>query len=57
MKIKELERRILLKQRLMILIQEEINILIMRLDDEKKAGIKWRAEERGHAKEEIPFYG
>jgi len=46
-KIKELEQRILLKQRLMILIQEEINILIMRLDDEKKAGIKWRAEERG----------
>ena len=56
-KIKELEQRILLKQRLMILIQEEINLLIMRLDDEKKAGIKWRAEERGHAKEEIPFYG
>ena len=47
-KIKELEQRILLKQRLMILIQEEINILIMRLDDEKKAGIKWRAEERGN---------
>jgi len=47
-KIKELEKRILLKQRLMILIQEEINILIMRLDDEKKAGIKWRAEERGN---------
>ena len=46
-KIKELEQRILLKQRLMILIQEEINLLIMRLDDEKKAGIKWRAEERG----------
>ena len=45
-KIKELEQRILLKQRLMILIQEEINILIMRLDDERKAGIKWRAEER-----------
>ena len=42
-KVEELERRILLKQRLMILIQEEINILIMRLDDEKKAGIKWRA--------------
>ena len=47
-KIEDLERRILLKQRLMILIQEEINLLIMRLDDEKKAGIKWRAEERGN---------
>ena len=42
-KVEELEKQILLKQRLMILIQEEINLLIMRLDDEKKAGIKWRA--------------
>ena len=47
-KVEELEKQILLKQRLMILIQEEINILIMRLDGEKKAGIKWRAEERGN---------
>ena len=46
-KIKELERRIKLKERLMILIQEEIIILVARLEDEKKAGIKWRAEERG----------
>ena len=46
-KIKELEQRIILKERLLAVIQEEINILIMRLDDEKKAGIKWRAEERG----------
>ena len=44
-KIEELERQILLKQRLMILIQEEIILLIARLKDEKKAGIKWRAEE------------
>ena len=47
-KIEGLERQILLKQRLMILIQEEINLLIMRLHDERKAGIKWRAEERGN---------
>ena len=45
-KIEELEQHIKLKRRLMILIQGEINILIMRLEDEKKAGIKWRAEER-----------
>jgi len=46
-KIKELERLIELKKQLLALIQEEINILVARLDDEKKAGIKWRAEERG----------
>ena len=46
-KIKELERRIILKERLMTIIQEEIFILVARLEDEKKAGIKWRAEERG----------
>ena len=44
-KIKELERRIKLKERLMAVIQEEINILVARLKDEKKASIKWRAEE------------
>ena len=47
-KIEELEKQILLKQRLMILIQEEINLLIMRLEDERQAGIKWRAGERGN---------
>jgi len=45
-KIKELEKRIQLKERLMTIIQEEIFILVARLEDEKKAGIKWRAEER-----------
>ena len=44
-KIEELERRIELKKQLLILIQEEIFILVARLEDEKKAGIKWRAEE------------
>ena len=44
-KIKELEKRIKLKQQLMILIQEEIIILVARLEDERQAGIKWRAEE------------
>ena len=42
-KLKELERRIKLKERLMAIIQEEIFILVARLEDEKKAGIKWRA--------------
>ena len=45
-KIKELEQRIKLKERLMAVIQEEIFILVARLEDERKAGIKWRAEER-----------
>jgi len=45
-KLEELERRIELKKQLLVLIQEEINILVARLDDEKKAGIKWRPEER-----------
>ena len=44
-KIEELERRIELKKQLLALIQEEINILVARLEAEKKAGIKWRAEE------------
>ena len=46
-KIEELERRIELKKQLLTLIQEEINLLIMRLEAERQAGIKWRAEERG----------
>ena len=46
-KIKELEQRIKLKERLLAVIQEEIFILVARLEDEKKAGIKWRGEERG----------
>ena len=46
-KIEELERRIELKKQLIALIQEEIILLVARLDDEKKAGIKWRAEEKG----------
>ena len=45
-KLEELERRIKLKKQLLVLIQEEINILVARLEAEKKAGIKWRAEER-----------
>jgi len=46
-KIEELERRIELKKQLLVLIQEEINILAARLEAERQAGIKWRAEERG----------
>jgi len=53
-KLEELERRILLKQQLMILIQEEIIILAARLEAERQAGIKWRAEERG-TKDENKF--
>ena len=53
-KIKELEKRIKLKEQLLALIQEEINILVARLEDERQAGIKWRAEERG-AKKGILF--
>ena len=45
-KIEELERRIELKKQLLALIQEEINILVARLEAERQAAIKWRAEER-----------
>jgi len=47
-KIEDLERRIELKKQLLALIQQEIILLSVRLKDEKKAGIKWRAEERGN---------
>jgi len=49
-KIEELERRIELKKQTLamnyFIMQEEIILLVARLEDEKKAGIKWRAEER-----------